>query len=218
MAPNRTASACPDCTARTMRPFVHLDVRSYFSLKDGAFSPEHLAVRAAELGMPAVAMTDRDGLYGAARFVSACSKTGVRPILGATLTLRRGSLVMIAEDAVGYANLCRLITDAHMLGERGEPSLEIAQLLAHSRGLICLPGNDSAVGRLAVNGEHDQAISAVRPFRDAFGGRLFVSVRNRLESSSTDEIRGLLRLADDAGVRAVATNAARYLVREDAFL
>ncbi|MDP9243042.1 MAG: PHP domain-containing protein, partial [Actinomycetota bacterium] len=69
------------------RPFVHLDVRSYFSLKDGAFSPEELATRAAELGMPAVAMTDRDGLYGAARFVNACTKVGVRPILGATLTL-----------------------------------------------------------------------------------------------------------------------------------
>ncbi|MDP9296706.1 MAG: PHP domain-containing protein, partial [Actinomycetota bacterium] len=68
-------------------PFVHLDVRSYFSLKDGAFSPEELATRAAELGMPAVAMTDRDGLYGAARFVDACTKVGFHPILGATLTL-----------------------------------------------------------------------------------------------------------------------------------
>src|SRR5437588_8970170 len=91
MAPNRTASACPDCTARTMRPFVHLDVRTYFSLKDGAFSPEDLAVRAAELGMPAVAMTDRDGLYGATRFVSACAQVGVRPILGATLTTEAAS-------------------------------------------------------------------------------------------------------------------------------
>src|SRR3954451_23597905 len=132
MAPNRTASACPDCTARAMRPFVHLDVRSYFSMKDGAFSPEELAAWAAHLEMPAVAMTDRDGLYGAARFVSACAKTGVRPILGATLTLRSGAVVVIAEDAIGYANLCRLITDAHMLGERSDPSLDTSQLLAHS--------------------------------------------------------------------------------------
>src|SRR5437762_5443168 len=91
MAPNRTGSACRHCTDvpdGEMNSFVHLDVRSYFSLKDGACSPEELAAWAAHLGMPAVAMTDRDGLYGAARFVSACSQTGVRPLLGATLTIR----------------------------------------------------------------------------------------------------------------------------------
>src|SRR5213593_2078785 len=72
--------------------FVHLDVRSFFSLKDGAFSPEALARRAAGLGMLAVALTDRDGLYGTARFVDACQKAGVKPILGATLTVRDPSL------------------------------------------------------------------------------------------------------------------------------
>ncbi|HLM17560.1 MAG TPA: PHP domain-containing protein, partial [Acidimicrobiia bacterium] len=72
----------------TPAPFVHLDVRSEFSIKEGAFSPERLARRAAELGMPAVALTDRDGLYGAARFADACAEEGVRPILGASLTVR----------------------------------------------------------------------------------------------------------------------------------
>jgi error-prone DNA polymerase len=69
-------------------PFVHLDVRSCFSLKEGAFTPEQLASRAAELGMPFVALTDRDGLYGAARFVKTCKQQGVEPILGASLTVR----------------------------------------------------------------------------------------------------------------------------------
>jgi error-prone DNA polymerase len=68
--------------------FAHLDVRSAFSLKEGAFMPEHLASLAAEMRMPAVALTDRDGLYGAARFVSACQREGIRPILGASLTIR----------------------------------------------------------------------------------------------------------------------------------
>src|SRR2546421_7789037 len=139
MAPNRTASASGHCIpGAAMNAFVHLDVRSYFSLKDGACSPEELAAWATPLGMPAVAMTDRDGLYGAARFVSACAQTGVRPLLGATLSIRdlRGgaggvrsagqsppnprsanparpllrdpSLVGLAQDAVGDANLCRV--------------------------------------------------------------------------------------------------------------
>src|SRR6266511_3363896 len=119
------------------RGFVHLNVRTNFSLKDGAFFPEELALRAAELGMPAVALTDRDGLYGAARFVTACTKTGVRPILGATLTIREvardtpsdTTIVLLARDEGGYTNLCRLITDAHMTGERGDPALAPAQVL-----------------------------------------------------------------------------------------
>ena len=208
-----------------MDGFVHLDVRSYFSLKDGAFSPEDLARRAAELGMRAVAMTDRDGLYGAARFVHACQRNGVRPILGSTLTVRTGGtgardddLVLLARDAEGYANLCRLITDAHHNGARGDPHLFPAQVLAHPEGLVALLGPDSTPGRLALAGRHDAAAGAAAPFRDAFGDWAFVSVRNRLEPSSRAELRALLRLSRDSGLRALATNGVRYLVPEDAFL
>jgi error-prone DNA polymerase len=216
------------------RGFVHLNVRSNFSLKDGAFFPEQLALAAAELGMPAVALTDRDGLYGATRFVDACSKAGVRPILGATLTIRDHSppegrsrpgpgppdtsIVVLARDAVGYANLCRLITDAHMTGERADPALAPAQVLAHSDGLVCLLGPESAAGTLAAVGLHDAAVAAARPFREAFGDDLVIEVRHRLERDSEAEVRRLLRLADDLGVWGVATNAVRYLVPEDAFL
>ncbi len=208
------------------RGFVHLNVRSNFSLKDGAFFPEELALRAAELGMPAVALTDRDGLYGAARFVTACTKTGVRPILGATLTIREvardtpsdTTIVLLARDEAGYANLCRLITDAHMTGERGDPALAPAQVLAHADGLVCLLGPDSAAGLLALEGRHDAAVAAARPFREAFGGDLLFEVRHRLERDSVDRIRRLLRVADDLDAQAAATNAVRYLVPEDAFL
>ena len=124
--------------------FVHLDVRSAFSLKEGAFVPEHLAQLAAALEMPAVALTDRDGLYGAARFVSACQAEGVRPILGASLTIRDGGrdapVVLLAQDDRGYANLCRLITDAHMLGERGDPAITATQVGAHAAGLFAIAG------------------------------------------------------------------------------
>ena len=115
--------------------FIHLDVRSCFSLKEGAFTPEQLAARAGALGMSGVAMTDRDGLYGAARFMRACEREGVEPLLGASVTVReevgrgqapahdsgddatRRHVVLLATDDTGYANLCRLLTDAHMLGD-----------------------------------------------------------------------------------------------------
>ena len=123
--------------------FVHLNARSYFSIKDGAFSPEDLALRAATLGMTAVALTDRDGLYGAPRFAEACRQVServapIRPIHGATLTVRGfgpdagrtidRSVILLARDATGYANLCSLITTAHMTGERGDPALTTSQV------------------------------------------------------------------------------------------
>src|SRR6266496_4740626 len=138
----------------TPSSFVHLSVRSYFSSKDGAFSPEDLARRAAELGMPAVALTDRDGLYGAPRFVAACRHYGVRPILGATLTVRTVGgdrrVTLLARDAAGYGNLCRVITVAQMSGERGDPALTTGQVCERAEGLICLLGPESEPGRLAV--------------------------------------------------------------------
>ncbi len=246
-------------------PFAHLDVRSCFSLKEGAFTPEQLVSRAAELRMSAVALTDRNALYGAARFVKACQQQGVHPILGASLTIRgsgngggglaasedgkaAGSprrsglasgrrparrapqppgqtadtdthVVLLATNDEGYANLCRLITDAHMLGDRGDPSITSSQICAHTAGLLALIGPRSAFGRLAVAGRTDAARRAAGPFREAFGrDRCFVAVEHRMEASSHDEVRAMLRFAQVLDARAVATNPVRYLVPEDAFL
>src|SRR3989442_2820361 len=166
--------------------FIHLSVRSYFSMKDGAFSPEDLALRAADLGMPAVALTDRDGLYGAARFGTACAQVGVRPIYGASLTVRTlradRSITVLAKDAVGYGNLCRLITTAHMTGERGDPALTTGQVCERAQGLVCLLGPESDPGRMAAAGRPDAALAALSPWRDAFGrDDLFVEIQHRFE-------------------------------------
>jgi error-prone DNA polymerase len=241
--------------------FVHLHCRSAFSLKDGAYLPEALAERAAALGMPGVAMTDADTLLGAVRFVDACARVGVKPILGARLTLaatgpslvsttiswgsraasaesrtgpagagpstlerrrREGStsdnVVVLARDAVGYANLCRLLTKAHMGGERGEPSLRPSEVMARAGGLVCLLGPGSPPGRMALSGRPGAARELLRPWREAFGPWCFVEVRHLLEPGSITEVRALLRLAEEAEVPAVATNAVRYLVPEDAFV
>src|SRR5438093_6034518 len=134
-------------------PFIHLSVRSYFSMKDGAMSPEDLALRAAELGMPAVALTDRDGLYGAARFADACRQVGVRPIFGAALTVRTLAedrlVTLLAKDASGYRTLCRLITSAHMTGERGDPALTAGQGCERPEGLACPVGPRPGPGVLS---------------------------------------------------------------------
>ena len=204
--------------------FVHLDVRSCFSLKEGAFTPEQLVARTAELGMPAVALTDRDGLYGAARFVSACERAGVRPILGASITVRPAKgpdahVVLLAEDDRGYANLCRLLTDAHLLGERGDPWVATEQICAHASGMTVLLGPRSHPGRLAVAGRIDAAAALAADYREAFGrDRCVVAVEHRVEAGSEREIRDLLRFADRLDATAVATNPVRYLDPADAFV
>jgi error-prone DNA polymerase len=204
--------------------FAHLHCRSYFSLKDGAYSPEDLALRAAELGMPAVAMTDADTLLGAVRFTDACGRAGVKPILGAQLTLgrtsedRSGRVILLARDAAGYANLCRLISAAHSRGERGEPWLSPREVMERAGGLVCLLGAESPPGAAARIGRPGAARELVRPWREAFAPWCFVEVRDLLEPGSPGEVRRMLRLAEEAELPAVATNAVRHLAREDAFL
>ena len=201
--------------------FVHLHCRSYFSLKDGAYSPEDLALRAAELGMPAVAMTDHDTLLGAVRFTDACARLGVRPILGAQVTLgedRTGRVVLLARDAAGYANLCRLISAAHERGERGEPWLSPREVMERSEGLVCLLGVESPPGAAARIGRPGAARELARPWREAFAPWCFVEVRDLLEPGSSGDIRRMLRLGEEAELPGVATNAVRHLRREDGFL
>ena len=156
-------------------PFVHLEVRSCFSIKEGAFTPEALVTHAAASGMSAVALTDRDGLYGAARFVAACQREGIQPILGASVTVRGRSgpslsfgdpyVVLLATDVAGYSNLCRLITDAHLLGERGGPWVDPRQILAHAAGLIAVVGPRSPVGMLVTRGQIDGAATELLRWR-----------------------------------------------------
>src|SRR5213080_1282287 len=95
-------------------PYVELHAHSAYSFLDGASLPEELAIRAAELGYGALALTDHDGIYGSLEFAQAAKAFGVRPITGAEVTLADGSHVtLLVESAAGYANLCRLLTAAH---------------------------------------------------------------------------------------------------------
>ncbi len=206
--------------------FAHLDVRSCFSLKEGAFTPEQLVARAVELEMPAVALTDRDGLYGAARFVQACHREGIKPILGASLSVRApmpppgdAHVVLLAQDDVGYANLCRLITDAHLLGERGDPWVATEQICAHAGGLTVLLGPRSHPGRLAIAGRLDAAASLAASYREAFGPeRCVVAAEHRVEAGSQVEVKAMLRFAERLDATVVATNPVRYLAPQDAFV
>jgi error-prone DNA polymerase len=139
--------------------YVELHCHSAYSFLDGASLPEELALRAAELGYPALALTDHDGVYGSLEFAHAAKAVGVRSITGAEVTLAGGSHVtLLVETPCGYANLCRLLTSAHA-HERLNPRLDLALLEERNEGLVCLSGcarhglavrDPNAAARLAV--------------------------------------------------------------------
>src|SRR5919204_3400569 len=137
----------PSPLRKTTAPYVELHAHSAYSFLDGASLPEELAVRAAELGYEALALTDHDGLYGSLEFAHAAKHFGVRPITGSEVTLADGSHVtLLVEDARGYANLCRLLTAAHAhTRPPGRESQPAAKRPVRASG----PGEGGCAGRWA---------------------------------------------------------------------
>jgi error-prone DNA polymerase len=123
-------------------PYVELHACSAFSFLRGGSFPEQLAETAAELKMPALALLDRNGVYGAQRFSVAAREQGVRPIVGAELTMEDGSILpVLVKDRGGYKNLCELLTQAHLRSAKGECAVQWTELPEVVGGLVALLGS-----------------------------------------------------------------------------
>ena len=119
--------------------YVELHCRSAFSFLRGASTPEQFAERAAQLQMPAVALCDRDGVYGAPRFFARARELGVRPIVGAELTMADNTVLpVLVQSRAGYENLCQLLTRAHLRNEKGKCSVRWEELPEFAPGLVAL--------------------------------------------------------------------------------
>src|SRR5438309_2298962 len=112
-------------------PYVELHSHANFSFLDGGSHPYELAMRAAELEMPALAITDRGGVYGTVRHLQACRKLGVKPIIGTSLEVDGEELILIARNLRGYSNLCRLLTLAHADQPKGEARTTLDTVAEH---------------------------------------------------------------------------------------
>ncbi len=186
--------------------YVELHAHSSYSFLDGASLPEELALRAAELGYEALAVTDHDGIYGSLEFAHAAKAFGVRAITGAEVTLVGGAHVtLLVENERGYANLCRLLTAAHANTRPRpqdpplDPALPSALLEEHNEGLVCLSGcARHGLGVVDPNG-------AARLAR-AFGReRFFVELQRPFERGDVRRNAVLHELAEALGVQTVAT-------------
>jgi error-prone DNA polymerase len=197
--------------------YAELHCHSAFSFLDGASLPEQLALTASQLGLPALALTDHNGLYGSMAFAQEAKQLGLQAITGAELTLLDGTHVtLLAETAEGYANLCRLITEAHLGREdRRDPRLDFASLEARHGGLIVLSGcrNGLLPGVLRRDG-----LAAARRFaercRAVFGREhFFVELQRNYVRGDLALTRGLMDIADSVHLSVVATGNVHYHAR-----
>ena len=195
---------------------VHLHVHSAFSLLDGTASPEALVRRAAELGFPALALTDRSSVSGVVAQHRAAREAGIRPIAGAEVELLDGShLTLLAMGPSGYAGLCRALTSAHLASPRGRPRMPLSAL-QREEGLIALSGcRQGAAARALLLRSPERAEEALRTLRDAFPGRFYVEVqRSGLPGDAALEA-GLALLAQRLGIPQAASCDVHHLRRED---
>ncbi len=128
-----------------MAAWVPLWCKSNGSFLEGASHPEELVDECARLGMPALAMTDRDGVYGAVRAHLRARETGVRLIVGSEVTIDDGTtIVLLAQDRAGYGNLCRLITRGRLRCPKGTSRVAWREVAEHAAGLVALWGGARA--------------------------------------------------------------------------
>jgi error-prone DNA polymerase len=199
-----------------MTDYVELHCHSNFSLLDGASFPEDLVTRAVELEMPALALTDHDAVYGAARFAGAATAAGIQPLFGAELTLADGShLTLLVEDATGWGNLCWLISRARHNAPKGEAALLPKALEGHTGGLIALSGcRRGAIPAALLDGEWDEAQRVAYHYRDLFGPeRFWIELQHHLLPEDDRLVAQLVALAQAVSVGYVATNNVHYAER-----
>ncbi len=187
---------------------IELHAHSCFSFLDGASQPHEIALRAAELGHTALALTDHDSLSGSLEFAHAARESGLRPITGCEITLAGGAhLTLLVETAAGYRNLCRLLTLAHA-DDRLAPSVTIDQLAAHAEGLHCLSGcaRDGLVARAVADGHITDAAAHARRLRGIFGRERFsIELQRPYWRGDARRNRLLAELAAELRLRTVGT-------------
>lgn len=198
--------------------FVHLHVHSAFSFLYGTFMPEALVRRAKEMGFDAVALTDKNGVYGAVRFYRVARSEGIKPIVGSEVTLWDGtSLILLAASFEGYRNLCRLLTQAYAESPRGRPACSMDTLTRFAGDLICLTGGrDGRLQRLISIGNPGQARGWLHRLKEVFGPKhLFVEIQDQGPGRGRAHMEAAAGLAEQAGLSLVATHDVTFLDKED---
>src|SRR2546423_13708574 len=189
--------------------FIELHAQSAFSFLEGAELPETLVAEAAKRDMGAIALLDRDGVYGAPRLHRAAVDAGIKALVGAEITLAGGArLPLLVQDREGYQNLCRLITKMKLRAPKGAAAAGWDDLEAHAAGLVCLTGG--ARGPLATAvaaGDRDAARASLERLVAIFGkSGCFIEVQRHLDRRQEHHLQRLVALARASDVPLVASD------------
>jgi error-prone DNA polymerase len=192
--------------------YIELHASSAFSFLDGAGLPEEYIGAAAECGMPAMALLDRDGVYGAPRFHLAAKKAGIQAHIGAEITSTTGiRYPLLAETQEGYQNLCRLLTRMKLRAPKGKGAVTEDELAEYARGLVCLTGGES--GPLTAAIRNKTGSDALDRLIGIFGHRnVYVELQRHYDREEEAINRQAIALADMFHLPLLATNGVRYAV------
>jgi DNA polymerase III subunit alpha len=214
--------------------FAHLHLHSQYSILDGAIDISALVARAADLGMPAVAVTDHGNMFGAIEFHDAARAKGIKPILGCEVYVAAGSrfdkdpstggfdginhMVLLAADETGYKNLIKLVSKGFLEGFYYKPRVDRELLEAHNEGLIatsgCLSG---AAPRAILAGKKDQAWETIERYSRIFKDRYYLEIQRHGIPDQDKVNEEMLKVSRDLGLPLLATNDSHYLNKDDAF-
>jgi len=211
--------------------FVHLHTHTEYSLLDGAARIKDLVRRAAEFGMPALAITDHGTMFGVVEFYKACRNAGVKPVIGCEVYVaprtrhdrqsgiddKLAHLVLLAENERGYRNLLRLVSLSFTEGFYYKPRIDREILATHREGLIalsaCLAGE---IPELILAGKPDRALETAAEYRDLFGKNFYLELQDHGLPGQSVVNRGLVDIGKRLGIELVATNDVHYVEREQA--
>ena len=215
-----------------MSKFVHLHIHSEFSLLDGANRIKDLPVRAKELGMDSIAITDHGVMFGAIDFYKACKKEGVKPIIGCEVYVAPRSrtdkqpgidnhyyhLILLAKNNEGYKNLSKLVSLSFVDGYYYKPRIDREILEKYHKGLICLSACLAGeVNQALLSGQNEKAEQVALWHKKVFGDDYYIEIQNNGIKEQVLANQKLVQLARKLDIPLVATNDAHYLKREDAY-
>ena len=214
-----------------MSDFVHLHIHSEFSLLDGANRIKDLPVRAKELGMKAMAITDHGVMYGVIDFYKACKKEGIKPIIGCEVYVASRTrfdkepqdkkyyhLILLAKNNKGYQNLSKLVSLGFTEGYYYKPRIDLEILEKYHEGIICLSGClAGSVSQAILNGNIEEAENVAKWHHDVFGEDYYLEIQNNGVKEQVMVNQKIIQIARRLNIPIVATNDAHYLKREDAY-
>lgn len=211
--------------------FTHLHLHTEYSLLDGACRIENLVLRAKELNMQSLAITDHGNMYGAVDFYKACKKHGIKPIIGCevyvaprtrfdkekVLDKDYNHLILLCENEIGYKNLIRLVSMAFTEGYYYKPRVDHDILEKYHEGLICLSACLAGeIPQSLLRRDYDEAKRTSLWYRDVFGAdNYFLEVQNHGLDEQKIVNDGLKRLSRETGIPLVATNDVHYIEQQD---